>query len=45
MNSSGFWFLRAERQSEAHVAQCRPVVCSIERLRERQEAAGNGLKN
>jgi hypothetical protein len=42
-----FWILlRLGRASgELRSLQWRRVVSSIERLRERQEAAGNGLKN
>jgi hypothetical protein len=42
-----FWILlRLGRASgEVRDVQWRRVVCCIERLRERQEAAGNGLKN
>jgi hypothetical protein len=45
INNSGFSFFWAERRPGVRIVQCRLVVCSIERLRERQEAAGNGLKN
>jgi hypothetical protein len=43
INISGFSFFRAERRAEVRVVQCR--VCSIERLRERQEAAGCKLRS
>jgi hypothetical protein len=45
MNGSGFSFFWGARRSEVGQFRCRRVVCSIERLRERQEAAGNGLYN
>jgi hypothetical protein len=41
----GFSFFWAEDRAEVRAVQCRRGVCSIERLRERQEAAGNGLRN
>jgi hypothetical protein len=41
---SGFSFSWAGRRPEVGDVQCRRRVCSIERLRERQEAAGYGLK-
>jgi hypothetical protein len=45
INISAFSFFRAARRSEVERFRCRRVVCSIERLRERQEAAGIGLKS
>jgi hypothetical protein len=45
ISTSGFSFFWAEDWAEVRAVQCRRVVCSIERLRERQEAAGNELKN
>ena len=45
INTSGFSFFWAERRPDARVVECRRVVCSIERLRERQEAAGCKLRS
>jgi hypothetical protein len=45
INTSVFSFFWAEDRAGVRAVQCRRVVFSIERLRERQEAAGIGLKN
>jgi hypothetical protein len=45
ISTSGFSLFWAEDRAEVRAVQCRRVVFSIERLRERQEAAGNGLYN